>query len=948
MFWQAALLAGQLWLGEITRQRPKRTKFEDFIHNNAPSEIRPIPYAGGTIELTPQRQWYGDFLQRAVERDSHWTDYLWAGALAGLLDFITVAYRSYVGEMFPLCWGPDAHVERITINERLMFQAVAGTDNAGGGFLIDDPQAWGGDQPPGEGGEYAWCDLTRGNYTEPTNAYLESLLTTSPNRTPALHGISTLVKRGPSGFRESGYFHAGGVGASPRLKEWKVVVRRQPDNLLTGFHRIGRHMNPMETIYEWSTSLEYGAKIPLQYLNLDNWRAVAQQLYEEGTGWSGRIENQTSPIAVVKDVLAQIDAVDEPSASLGLTIRLIRRDYSFGFLRVLNRDNITRVERFTPGTYEDTKNKMQVEFPDQDNNFKDRKALYIDPANQLIQGGRIVPETKTFLGVADFEQANVIATRDGRALSLPRAPLECFVFPSFGRLCYRGEVVKFQWESPTFSLIMRILSITPNSPEEKDYRLVLIEDQFSTGLRTFGEPGATQHEDPGAGLDEAPPSAEWNGTDFPPDGLKLTLTLTNTNQFQPTIEGGIVFGEYAPGGQYARVYVTEPGGVQTLSPMHLIPDADNEATFQWPAFGTGEYQFCIQTFSTHGATNGVKVCAELDVSAIGSPSVSQSASLSPSASASASPSPSSSVSPSPSVSPSSSASASTSSSVSPSVSASTSPSLSPSASISPSHSASASVSPSASTSPSSSLSPSASISASTSPSSSVSPSVAPDVLPVAGAVLWYNAHAENYSNGASVPTLTDQSGSSNNATQATSGLRGSFVTGAINSLPAYSFDGTDDRYSLASTIPDGDWTVYIVLKPAGSGARTVFGGTNASSHASQLRLNTAHKWEWVDSATSVIATSTTALSTSAFSYVTVTRSASLNGKFRLNGVDDGNTGTHANLANGMAQFGASGVGLPGTSEFFNGLIAEFVRFNSKHDATDIASMESYFTTKYGL
>lgn len=223
-----------------------------------------------------------------------------------------------------------------------------------------------------------------------------------------------------------------------------------------------------------------------------------------------------------------------------------------------------------------------------------------------------------------------------------------------------------------------------------------------------------------------------------------------------------------------------------------------------------------------------------------------------------------------------------------------------------------------------------------------------DTLPVAGAVLWYNAHAENYANNDLVGTLTDQSGSSNNSTQSNATLKGTFVTGAINSLPAYSFDGSDDRYSLASAIADQDWTVYIVLKPAGSSVRTVFGGTNASSHASQLRLNTAHKWEWVDSATSVIATSTTALSTSAFSYVTVTRSASLNGKFRLNGVDDGNTGTHANLANGMAQFGASGVGLPGTSEFFSGLIAEFVRFNTKHGSTDIASMESYFTTKYGL
>lgn len=693
MFWQIALLAGQMILGEVTRQRPKRTSFQEFVESNEPSEVRPIVYAGGTIELTPTRQWYGDYKQRAVERDSHWTDYIFLGGLAFLLDAITVGYRSYVGEMFPLCYGPDTHVERITINDRPVFAVTPGTDNAGGGFLIDDPQAWGGDQPPGQGGEYAFCHVTRGNYTDATDSYLESQLSTPPNKTPSLRGVSTLVKLGPSGdFVESGYFHAGGIGDIPKLKTWKVTIRRQPDNLATGFNAVGRHMNPMEVIYEWSTSLEYGAKVPLEFLNLSNWQSLAEDLHTEGSGWSGRIENATSPRAVIEDVMAQFDIVDDSSPSLGLGFRLIRRDYSFGSLRVLNRDNVTRVDRFTPGTYEDTKNITRVEYPDQNNNFQQRPAIYSDPANLLIQG-RPVPETKSFLGVADAEQANVIATRDGRAISLPRAPLECFVFPSFGRLTYRGEVMLFEWESPSFSIIMRVLAITPNGPEERDYRLVLIEDQFATGLRTSGEPSGTLHADPGAGLDTAPPSASWDTAEVPPDGLQLTLTLTSTNQFMPVIEGAITFGVYAPGGQYARLYVTEPGGVQTLSPARLLPDTDNDARFLWPADAVGTYQFCVQTFSTfRDATNGVKVCAEIAVGAIGSPSLSPSASVSPSPSASISPS----ASESPSVSPSLSPSASVSPSVSPSESPSLSPSSSPSASVSPS----ASLSSSASASPS--------------------------------------------------------------------------------------------------------------------------------------------------------------------------------------------------------------------------------------------------------
>lgn len=675
------MMAGQFALGQAIRPRPRRGTLED-LKTNAPSEIRPVAYVAGTAQVTPSRIWYGDFSQRAVERDSQWTDYVFLGFLAGLLDFITVAYRYYCGECFAICFGPDAHIEQIFVGERIMFQAVPGTENAGAGFLIDDPQAWGGDQPPGEGGMYSWVDITRGNYTDPTNAYLESLLSTPPNKTPSLRGVTALVVRGRSGFTESGYFAAGGVGYIPRFREWRVTVRRQPNHLATAFSKVGIHANPMEVIYEHATSFEYGARVPEEELNLASFRSVAQTLHGEGLGWSGKIENPTSPREVVKNVLAQIDGVLDPSPSLGLTARLIRRDYTFGSLRVLDRDVITEVRQYSPGTYEDSVNKIIVPFDDPDNNFQPRPGIYIDPANQLIQNGRIVPQTQDYIGVGDYATANLLATRDGRALSMPRDVMECSVKPSFGRLAYLGEVLSFQCQSPALVRLMRVQAITPGTVDDPSYQLNLIEDQFATGSRAFGEPDGTFHDDPAIGLDTAPPSATWNTVDFPPDGLIETLTLHFT-EYEQTIKGGIVFGSYAPGGQYARIYVTEPGGVQTLSPLRLAPDASLEATFNWPALAVGTYQFCVETYSLHNVTNGVKVCASIAVVDIGSPSVSPSASVSPSVSPSSSASPS--------ISPSSSASPSQS----PSISPSTSPSVSPSASVSPSVSPSASDSPSA-------------------------------------------------------------------------------------------------------------------------------------------------------------------------------------------------------------------------------------------------------------
>lgn len=610
MWVQAALIAAQLWMGEILRARPHKTTFEEFKKDNAPSEVRPIPYIAGTEEIIPQRIWFGDFKQRAVERDSHWTDYLWAGYLSFLLDTITVAYRYYCGEVFVLCFGPDAHVEQLKLQDRLMYQAVVGTDNAGGSFLIDDPEAWGGDQPPGEGGQYSLCDLTRGNYSDPANAYLIQMLGAT---VPALYGVSCLISRGPSGFLESGFFAAGGVGYTPRFKEWKATVRRQPNNLGTGFHKVGRGANPMEVYYEHTTSLEYGARCPVSRLNITSWQAVAQQLHTEGLGWSGKIEDPTKARDVCKDIERQCDLVMDPSPSLGLTARLIRRDYSIGSLPILNKDNVTKLGRYAPGAYEDTINKVTVPFGDRDNNFRDRPAIYIDPANQRIQNGRIAPATNEYIGVADAATANMLATRDGRALVIPRPPLEVWCLPSFGKLRYRGEVVKFSWSRPTFSKIFRVTSVQKGTARNPDYRLVLVEDQFATGLRTFGEPVGTGFVDPGAGLDVAPPSASWDTILNPPDGLRVDITIGNAGALNTSINGAIIFGAYAPGGQFARIWVTEPLGSQTLSPIHIAPDDNNKAEFNWPVGAEGTYEFCIQTFSIRQATNGTKVCASIEV-----------------------------------------------------------------------------------------------------------------------------------------------------------------------------------------------------------------------------------------------------------------------------------------------------------------------------------------------
>lgn len=696
---QFALIAAQMYLSIITQPRPKRLTFQDLLDSNKGDETRPIPYIRGRWKTKPQRIWLGDFSARAVERDSVWTDFVFFGPVfATLLDTITVGYRYYVGQGFALTWGPINRVHQVYVQD-LPCAVAPVVDNAGGSLLLDDPQLFGGDQPPGAGGVYGICDVIAGNYTQGRNAYLQSI----EGNMPALHGVAALIIRGRSGFTESGYFSANTL----ELREWQVELMAWPDVLATGNAQLpDQSFNRIHALYEWATAADYGAEYPAASIHLPSWRAAAATCYDEGLGFSGEINTGGNVGEVFDQLRASVDAEVYEHPRDGLKIKLIRKDYSIPALKVLDESNLSSVEEYTPGDNADTFNRVTLNYINAENNYQPRPAVYEDPANFHLQR-RLSSRQIEYPGVASAELAQKLVTRDGRALAQPFPPLTVNAGDD-GEELWPGEVYQFQWRNPLVRKVFRVHSRTPgvSYDGERNFRLTSTEDQYSIGMSVFGAPGGTDATNPADVWSTAPPSASWDSATIPTNGLRMDITTGLSGEVGSFITGAIEFGVYA-GGQYARLYVTPPDGEQTLTPMRLSPDGDNKAQFTWPALVAGEYEFCVQTFSiVSNATNGVKVCAETLAASF---SVSPSASQSPSASESPSISPSSSPSPSASVSPSS----------------STSPSVSPSASVSLSASPSSSVSPSASQSPSASVSPSSSASLSLSPSSSASPSVSP-------------------------------------------------------------------------------------------------------------------------------------------------------------------------------------------------------------------------------
>jgi len=103
---------------------------------------------------------------------------------------------------------------------------------------------------------------------------------------------------------------------------------------------------------------------------------------------------------------------------------------------------------------------------------------------------------------------------------------------------------------------------------------------------------------------------------------------------------------------------------------------------------------------------------------------------------------------------------------------------------------------------------------------------------VAGCTTWYDVQAMSPSNGATVSTVTDQSGNGNTATATGSPT---YATNAINSRAAINFTSGTSYLTLNSAITVGTGDFYIVAVARSAADTTIAGDSSTSAH--QIRYN---------------------------------------------------------------------------------------------------------------
>lgn len=254
--------------------------------------------------------------------------------------------------------------------------------------------------------------------------------------------------------------------------------------------------NPAHIVYECLTNTDWGMGSPAAAIDTDSFEAAMLTLFAEGFGLSMLWTRQAAIQDFVQEVLDHIQAVlfVDPATGL-LTLKLIRGDYDEGTLPELTPDNAD-LANFGRKLWGDIVNEIVVTWTNPENEQEETITVQ-DDASIATQGG-IVSDGRNYYGVRTASLAMDLAMRDLRSAGQPLATCEAEVDRTQWEL-RPASVVKLTWPEYGLSeLVMRVTSVDYGRPGDPAIKLSLVEDVYGLDIGSYGEPPATEWEDPSA------------------------------------------------------------------------------------------------------------------------------------------------------------------------------------------------------------------------------------------------------------------------------------------------------------------------------------------------------------------------------------------------------------------------------------------------------------------
>ncbi len=298
-------------------------------------------------------------------------------------------------------------------------------------------------------------------------------------RVPAYTGTSY-------GMWEGGY-----LGNSTSLQPWAFELRRCPNQLVvtSGKHAIGGFdANPACVLYEILTDNDWGLAFNSGDIDLDNFRAVAATLYDEGNGFSQAVDSQIQVADFINQIEKQIDGVMVMDRTTGkFKINLVRSDYTLADIPALNETNIIEIKNFTRGSWHQTSNNIRVQYTDRAKQYKSTYALAQDSANIVMQGNLLVNVESSYPAVMVAGLANQLAWRDLRVQAYPLAKAQ-FIVDRTMHFLDPGQVIK--WSDANLGitdLVMRITRVDLGKLEDGQITLDVVQDVFYYNTPSYAD-----------------------------------------------------------------------------------------------------------------------------------------------------------------------------------------------------------------------------------------------------------------------------------------------------------------------------------------------------------------------------------------------------------------------------------------------------------------------------
>lgn len=207
---------------------------------------------------------------------------------------------------------------------------------------------------------------------------------------------------------------------------------------------------------------------------------------------------------------------------------------------------------------------------------------------------------------------------------------------------------------------------------------------------------------------------------------------------------------------------------------------------------------------------------------------------------------------------------------------------------------------------------------------------------------WRADQITNLTTGAAITTWPDLSVNGYTATAGTASP--TWITGALGGQPVARFNGTSQYLTANANSGDPAQTVVAVISTAGTGSRTIRGGDGSA--ALQVRIESTNNVGMVAQTVANIASGTTpiTLATPALAVASYNTSGGA-WSIYVNGAAAGSGTNVQGVTTRLTSIGRNGAN---NGEYYSGDIAELIVWNRVLNGTELATVNTYVTGRYGI